>query len=110
MVNLLSVFLWGGIWSRLVNSKPQLFFCVFVSAVLNKTCHCSDILLHNQLLCMADRTADHFRQTPLSMKHMINIFSADLNTRINQDQEEITITAFDCSVGEGICLKTTGDG
>lgn len=35
-----------------------------------------------------DSTPDHFSQTPLSMKQMINIFSTDLNTRIPQDQKE----------------------
>lgn len=57
MPDLSSDFLWGGVWSCLVNPKHQLFlFCVFASAVLNKACHCSDILLHNQLLCMVEGT------------------------------------------------------
>lgn len=45
------------------------------------------------------------------MKHMINIFSTDLNTRIPQDHKEETggITVFDCSLGEGI-LKQPGSG
>lgn len=54
-----------------------------------------------------DSTPDHFSQPRLSMKHMINIYSTDLNTRIPQDQERITTTVFDSSIGEGICLKPT---
>lgn len=49
-------------------------------------------------------TPNHFSQTPLSMKHMINIFSADLNTGTPQDHTKLTrsITGFDCSKGEGV--------
>lgn len=47
---------------------------------------------------------NHFSQTALSMKHMINIFRADLNTGAPQDQQKLTrsITGFDCSKGEGV--------
>lgn len=47
---------------------------------------------------------NHFSQTALSVKHVINIFRADLNTGTPQDQQKLTrsITGFNCFKAEGV--------